>query len=70
LDEVFVKKSGRLTQNRRNIVLKRYVDDVFDPDDTSTTIGVDFREKKVSIDGKPHRLLLHDTAGQESVDMS
>jgi len=46
-------------------LLKRYVDDVFDPDDTSTTIGVDFREKKITKDKKNYRLLMHDTAGQE-----
>jgi len=46
-------------------LLKRYVDDVFEPDDTTTTIGVDFREKKLTINKKLYRLLLHDTAGQE-----
>ncbi|KAF3935602.1 hypothetical protein ABW19_dt0204185 [Dactylella cylindrospora] len=46
-------------------LLKRYVDDVFEPDDTTTTIGVDFREKKMTINKKLYRLLLHDTAGQE-----
>ncbi|KAF3925594.1 hypothetical protein ABW21_db0204991 [Orbilia brochopaga] len=46
-------------------LMKRYVDDVFEPDDTTTTIGVDFREKKLTINKKLYRLLLHDTAGQE-----
>lgn len=43
----------------------RYVDDIFDTDSATATIGVDFRVKKLAIRGKPHRLLLFDTAGQE-----
>jgi small GTP-binding protein len=49
---------------------KRYVDDVFEPDDTTTTIGVDFREKKITRNKKAYRLLIHDTAGQEYAALS
>ncbi|EWC45125.1 hypothetical protein DRE_06264 [Drechslerella stenobrocha 248] len=46
-------------------LLKRYVDDVFEADDTTTTIGVEFREKKLTVNKKLYRLLLQDTAGQD-----
>ncbi|KAF8457170.1 P-loop containing nucleoside triphosphate hydrolase protein [Terfezia claveryi] len=46
-------------------LLLRYVDDIFDTETATATIGVDFRTKKVSVRGKPYRLLLFDTAGQE-----
>ncbi|KAF8471915.1 rab protein [Kalaharituber pfeilii] len=46
-------------------LLLRYVDDIFDTESSTATIGVDFRTKKVSVRGKPYRLLLFDTAGQE-----
>jgi len=49
----------------KTALLLRYVDDIFDTDSATATIGVDFRVKKLSIDGKPYRLLLFDTAGQE-----
>ncbi|KAF8538209.1 P-loop containing nucleoside triphosphate hydrolase protein [Trichophaea hybrida] len=49
----------------KTALLLRYVDDIFDTDSATATIGVDFRVKKLSIKGKPHRLLLFDTAGQE-----
>lgn len=41
------------------------MDDLFDVDSATATIGVDFRVKKLSVAGRPHRLLLFDTAGQE-----
>ncbi|KAL0637147.1 hypothetical protein Q9L58_003796 [Maublancomyces gigas] len=49
----------------KTALLLRYVDDIFDTDNATATIGVDFKVKKVSVKGKPHRLLLFDTAGQE-----
>jgi len=49
----------------KTALLLRYVDDIFDTDSATATIGVDFRVKKLAIRGKPHRLLLFDTAGQE-----
>lgn len=49
----------------KTALLLRYVDDIFDMDSATATIGVDFRVKKLSVGGKPHRLLLFDTAGQE-----
>jgi Ras-related protein Rab-18 len=49
----------------KTALLLRYVDDIFDTDTATATIGVDFRVKKLSVQGKPHRLLLFDTAGQE-----
>jgi len=48
----------------KTALLLRYCDDFFDGD-TSATIGVDFRVKKLSVKGKPTRLLIFDTAGQE-----
>jgi small GTP-binding protein len=49
----------------KTALLLRYVDDLFDTDSATATIGVDFRVKKLSVNGKPYRLLLFDTAGQE-----
>lgn len=49
----------------KTALLLRYVDDMFDTDSATATIGVDFRLKKLSVKGKPYRLLLFDTAGQE-----
>jgi len=49
----------------KTALLLRYVDDLFDTDSATATIGVDFRVKKLSVKGKPYRLLLFDTAGQE-----
>ncbi|KAH0609864.1 uncharacterized protein H6S33_012410 [Morchella sextelata] len=49
----------------KTALLLRYVDDIFDTDTATATIGVDFKVKRVSVKGKPHRLLLFDTAGQE-----
>jgi len=49
----------------KTALLLRYVEDIFDTDNATATIGVDFKVKKLSIKGKPHRVLLFDTAGQE-----
>lgn len=49
----------------KTALLLRYVDDIFDTDSATATIGVDFRVKKLLVRGRPHRLLLFDTAGQE-----
>jgi Ras-related protein Rab-18 len=42
----------------KTALLLRYVDDIFDTDSATATIGVDFRVKKLLINGKPHRLLV------------
>jgi len=49
----------------KTALLRRYVEDIFDTDSATATIGVDFRVKKLVLKGQPHRLLLFDTAGQE-----
>lgn len=46
-------------------MLTRYCDDEFDPESSTATIGIDFKIKKLSVRGKPYRLTLFDTAGQE-----
>jgi len=46
-------------------LLLRYVDDIFDTESSTATIGVDFRTKNVTVRGKQYRLMLFDTAGQE-----
>ncbi|KAF8427330.1 ras family-domain-containing protein [Tirmania nivea] len=46
-------------------LLLRYLDDIFDTETATATIGVEFRSKKVSIRGKQYKVLLFDTAGQE-----
>lgn len=42
----------------------RFVEDNFDPEQT-LTIGVDFKTKKVNVDGNTVKLAIWDTAGQE-----
>lgn len=42
----------------------RFVEDNFDPEQT-LTIGVDFKTKKIDIDGNTVKLAIWDTAGQE-----
>jgi len=49
----------------KSALLTRYCDDQFDPDSSTATIGIDFKIKKVSVHGKPYKLTLFDTAGQE-----
>ncbi|KAI5804027.1 ras-domain-containing protein [Peziza echinospora] len=46
-------------------LLLRYIDDIYDTESSTATIGVDFRTKKVTVKSKPYKLLLFDTAGQE-----
>lgn len=45
-------------------LLLRFTEDNFDPDQT-LTIGVDFKTKKLDIDGSIIKLAIWDTAGQE-----
>ncbi|KAL1116685.1 hypothetical protein AAG570_005157, partial [Ranatra chinensis] len=45
-------------------LLLRFTEDNFNPDQT-LTIGVDFKTKKLTIDGNTVRLAIWDTAGQE-----
>ena len=42
----------------KTALLRRYVEDIFDTDSATATIGVDFRVKKLVLKGQPHRLLL------------
>ncbi|CAG8959367.1 hypothetical protein HYFRA_00001265 [Hymenoscyphus fraxineus] len=49
----------------KSALLIRYCDDQFDAESSTATIGVDFKLKRLSVHGKPYRLNLLDTAGQE-----
>ncbi|KAB5575887.1 ras family-domain-containing protein [Coniochaeta sp. 2T2.1] len=49
----------------KSALLTRYCDDEFEPESSTATIGIDFKIKKLSVRGKPYRLTLFDTAGQE-----
>nr|CAH7754523.1 unnamed protein product [Callosobruchus chinensis] len=48
----------------KSSLLLRFVEDNFDPEQT-LTIGVDFKTKKMTIDGNTVKLAIWDTAGQE-----
>ncbi|XP_044750859.1 ras-related protein Rab-18-B-like [Coccinella septempunctata] len=48
----------------KSSILLRFIDDNFDPDQT-LTIGVDFKTKKLTVDGNTVKLAIWDTAGQE-----
>lgn len=48
----------------KSSLLLRFTEDNFDPEQT-LTIGVDFKTKKVSVDGNTVKLAIWDTAGQE-----
>jgi len=48
----------------KSSILVRFTDDNFDPDQT-LTIGVDFKTKRLSVDGNIVKLAIWDTAGQE-----
>ncbi|CAG9767460.1 unnamed protein product [Ceutorhynchus assimilis] len=48
----------------KSSLLLRFTDDNFDPEQT-LTIGVDFKTKKLSVDGNNVKLAIWDTAGQE-----
>ncbi|KXN73795.1 hypothetical protein CONCODRAFT_77179 [Conidiobolus coronatus NRRL 28638] len=46
--------------------LLRFTDDTFlPPEETSATIGVDFKVKMLELEGKKYKLTIWDTAGQE-----
>ncbi|KAJ1728601.1 Ras- protein Rab-18 [Coemansia sp. RSA 2049] len=50
----------------KSSILLRFTDDHFlPPEDTSATIGVDFKVKMHDVDGKRYKLTIWDTAGQE-----
>ncbi|OCF38409.1 hypothetical protein I317_07823 [Kwoniella heveanensis CBS 569] len=50
----------------KSSLLLRFTDDEFLSDEeTSATIGVDFKVKSIEIDGKKYKLSIWDTAGQE-----
>ncbi|CCU77509.1 GTP-binding protein rab18a [Blumeria hordei DH14] len=59
--------AGRLFEQFFNheVVLVRYCKDQYDHEFSTATIGVDFETKRVAAGGKPYRLTLLDTAGQE-----
>ncbi|KAJ8951893.1 hypothetical protein NQ318_019871 [Aromia moschata] len=48
----------------KSSLLLRFTEDNFDPEQT-LTIGVDFKTKKLNIDGNTVKLAIWDTAGQE-----
>ncbi|XP_076270574.1 ras-related protein Rab-18-B-like isoform X2 [Rhynchophorus ferrugineus] len=48
----------------KSSLLLRFTEDNFDPEQT-LTIGVDFKTKKVTLDGNTVKLAIWDTAGQE-----
>ncbi|XP_029428666.1 ras-related protein Rab-18-B-like isoform X3 [Rhinatrema bivittatum] len=48
----------------KSSLLLRFTDDHFDPQ-LGSTIGVDFKVKKLEVDGNPVKLAIWDTAGQE-----
>ncbi|XP_066246406.1 ras-related protein Rab-18-B-like [Euwallacea similis] len=48
----------------KSSLLLRFTEDNFDPEQT-LTIGVDFKTKRVSVDGNTVKLAIWDTAGQE-----
>ena len=48
----------------KSSLLLRFTDDVFDTD-LQSTIGMDFKAKTISVDGKAIKLAIWDTAGQE-----
>ncbi|XP_050307124.1 ras-related protein Rab-18-B-like [Anthonomus grandis grandis] len=48
----------------KSSLLLRFTDDNFDPEQT-LTIGVDFKTKKLTVDGNTVKLAIWDTAGQE-----
>ncbi|XP_022913559.1 ras-related protein Rab-18-B-like [Onthophagus taurus] len=48
----------------KSSLLLRFTEDNFDPEQT-LTIGVDFKTKKLTIDGNTVKLAIWDTAGQE-----
>ncbi|KAJ2725409.1 Ras- protein Rab-18-B [Coemansia sp. Benny D115] len=50
----------------KSSILLRFTDDNFlPPEETSATIGVDFKVKHYTIDGNRYKLTIWDTAGQE-----
>ncbi|KAK4164878.1 P-loop containing nucleoside triphosphate hydrolase protein [Cladorrhinum sp. PSN259] len=49
----------------KSALLTRYCDDEFEPETSTATIGIDFKIKVLNVRGKPYRLTLFDTAGQE-----
>ncbi|KAJ2157637.1 Ras- protein Rab-18 [Coemansia sp. RSA 552] len=50
----------------KSSILLRFTDDQFlPPEETSATIGVDFKVKMFAVDGKQYKLTIWDTAGQE-----
>ncbi|XP_019877206.1 ras-related protein Rab-18-B-like [Aethina tumida] len=48
----------------KSSLLLRFTEDNFDPEQT-LTIGVDFKTKRICVDGNPVKLAIWDTAGQE-----
>ncbi|ODQ54426.1 ras-related protein rab-18-B-like protein [Saitoella complicata NRRL Y-17804] len=49
----------------KSALMLRFTNDMWAPEESSTTIGVDFKVKMVMVGGKPYKLTVWDTAGQE-----
>ncbi|OLL24168.1 Ras-related protein Rab-18 [Neolecta irregularis DAH-3] len=49
----------------KTAIFERFVDDFYDPETTTATIGVDFRSKIVEVRDTKVKLNIWDTAGQE-----
>ncbi|KAI1827556.1 ras family-domain-containing protein [Xylaria intraflava] len=49
----------------KSALLLRYCEDLFDPESSTATIGIDFKTKKLAVRGKSYKLNIFDTAGQE-----
>ncbi|BFZ59451.1 Ras-related protein Rab-39B [Saitoella coloradoensis] len=49
----------------KSALMLRFTNDMWVPEESSTTIGVDFKVKMVTVGGKQYKLTVWDTAGQE-----
>lgn len=49
----------------KSALILRYCDDLFDEDNSKSTVGVDLKVKIVDVDGQYFKTVLWDTAGQE-----
>jgi hypothetical protein len=55
----------RIPPGKSSLLLRFTDDDFLTEDETSATIGVDFKVKTLEVDGKRYKLSIWDTAGQE-----
>ncbi|RSH90484.1 hypothetical protein EHS25_001089 [Saitozyma podzolica] len=56
---------GNSSVGKSSLLLRFTDDDFLTEDETSATIGVDFKVKTLEVDGKRYKLSIWDTAGQE-----